>query len=196
MEINIKTAKAIASLYSVAAGKKDMVKDLQLIEVQVIGGDLIAYATDRFTAARFTYSGDFQETATYYLNEAAVKFINSQPKTSRATVQLTRLTSSTRLEIDGNILVIADASKYPPLANIFDLSTYRPATTSPAYSVDLLARVTKLTDGINKLTRWKFELHERDGFTKGTTRPGPTLLTPTHYSGDGALTVLQMPLAN
>lgn len=196
MELQIGIANAIASL-AVIAPKKDTAAQLELIQINVIGGKLIAYSTDRFTAARYVRDGDFGENATYYLNAAAVKLIKSVKRNKWQTLDLSATETGTRVSVDGQTVDVPNpAGRYPELDKIFDLSTCRDATESPAYNLELIARAAKLETPHEKITQWKLRITERDGFgfKKGTIVPGPTELTPLRQNGVDFFTVLQMPL--
>jgi hypothetical protein len=107
---------------------------------------ILAWATDRFMMAKATYfasSGAIAENETYYLDDAVVKFIKDNSKST----DFFTLNGNTIATDNGNVCILPEITNYPPIESMMtDEALSVSVPLAGQYSVDFakLSRLSKL----------------------------------------------------
>lgn len=178
-------AVAIASLIATAAPKRDMAPVLCDISLTVTDGNIHAVATDRFTLAQYTATGDGPN-GSLRITPAIAKWILTNVKKGRygdpEPVELTYSEDTREISARHGLAVIGDnwqPGKFPAVESL--VSGWTAATNSQPVTLrsEFLARLGKFVNAFSKVDYWALEL--------GTApfhpdKPGPVRATAAGFS--------------
>jgi hypothetical protein len=184
---------AIASLSNCTA-PIDVTPVLSGIQVIITGGQLRAYSTDRYQAARLTIPVDAPDVSALLPAKWLSGFY--------ATIKKERFATENVLTVEGNVLTIANersghsmgttaiAGQFPPMDRLYPEISYEPVAYVPQkFRADLLATLTKLVLPVDAgLTPAKrFGVWRMQHTVGANDKPGP--LVCHQESKDGLSTI-------
>jgi hypothetical protein len=179
INIDLATAKSIASLINIASKDKSGVPVLEQVRCTLFSdGMLVAVATDRYAIVTASYELDYSgETITFGIAHGVANFISriKTPKGSNIPGTIEFNDDGYSMQFNGQAIIARHVTgNYPPVSEMVAKWQRGTEATPVELSLTLLSRLTKVVDRLGKrLEDWKVELGNSDNPSK----PAPIRLT-------------------